>query len=42
MKTFRMNINEKNIGDLRDENLRVDMEEVVLTRYNSASNKQQK
>ena len=42
MKTFRMNTNEKNIGDLRDENLRVDMEEVVLTRYNSASNKQQK
>ena len=39
MKTFRMNTNEKNIGDLRDENLRVDMEEVVLTRYNSASNK---
>ena len=35
MKTFRMFTNEKN----RDETLRVDMNEVVLTRSNGASKK---
>ena len=42
MKTFRLLLNEISQDELRDgdKTLRVDFEEIVVTRFNGASNKE--
>ena len=42
MTAFRPKLNEKSQCEFGDKTLRVDEEEILLTRYNGASNKQQR